>query len=119
MSVYEKVFDKLKEENFEVYPPNTHEGDCKSNYVVLLNGSKVQASGFSSQTVLIDVLCYVPGKRYTDMEPFQSNVKSTLESLFPLIIPTGTETQPFYDDTVKGWMVSIEYRYTVRNKQLR
>ena len=119
MSVYEKTFDKLKEENFNVYPPNTHKGDCTENYIVLLDGGKSQAGSFSSQTALIDVLCYVPGKRYTDMEPFAFNVKRALAKLFPLIIPTGTETQPFYDDAVKGWMVSVEYRYTVRNKYLR
>lgn len=119
MSVYEKVFDKLKEEAFDVYAPNTHHGDCKANYVVLLDGVKAQAGSFSSQVAIIDVLCYVPGNRYTDIEPYTKSVKDTLRKMFPQIIPTGNETNPFYDETIKGWMVSVEYRYMIRNKHIR
>lgn len=119
MSVYEKVFDKLKGDNIDVYPPNTHKGECKSNYVVLLDGGKTRSNKLSSQTSILDVLCYVPDKRYTDTDEYTNTVKQSLNGLFPQIIPTGTETSPFYDDTVKGWMVSIEYRYTMRNKYLR
>lgn len=118
MSVYEKVYDKLAE-SFDVYPPNTHKGDCKSNYIVLLGGSKIQTSSFSSQTVLLDILCYVPSNRYTDMGSYVVEVKRVLSEMFPQIIPTGNETTPYFDDTVDGWMVSIEYRYTMRNKNLR
>lgn len=119
MSVYEKVFDKLKENNIDVYPPAIHKGEVKSNYAVLKKTSKIRASTFSSQTVLIDVLCYAPGTRYTDLDDYVENVKSVLKEMFPQIVPTGNETEPFYDDTVKGWMSSVEYRYTVRSTHLK
>ena len=119
MSVYEKVFDKLEGKSFDVYAPNTHHGDCKSNYVVVRSGSKIPTGSFSSQTAIIDVLCYVPGNRYTDIEAYTNDVKDALRELFPQIIPTGAETIPFYDETIDGWMVSVEYKYAIRNKYIR
>lgn len=119
MSVYEKVFDKIKESNIDVYPPNIHKGEVKDNYVVLLDGGRTQAQTYTSQTVLLDVLCYVPGNRFTDLDVFADSVKKSVNDLFPLVIPTGNETAAFYDDTIRGWMKSIEYRYTVRNKHVR
>lgn len=119
MSVYEKFFDKLKQNNIEVYPPNTHKGDVKSKYVVLSDGGRTQALNFTSQTILIDTLIYVPGTRFTDLDLFADIVKRYANELYPLIIPTGYESPAFYDDSINGWMKSIEYRYTIRNKYVR
>lgn len=119
MSVYEKVFDKLKQNDIDVYPPNTHKGEVKSEYVVLSDGGRTRASNFTSQTVLLDALIYVPGSRFTDLDPFADKVKEYADELYPLIIPTGYETPAFYDEAIKGWMKSVEYRYTVHNKHVR
>ena len=119
MSVYEKVFDKIKENNIDVYPPNVHKGKVNSNYIVLLDGGRTRASTFTSQTVLLDVLIYVPGHRFTDLDLFSSKVKSIIDGLYPLVISTGNETSAFYDESIEGWMKSVEYRYTVRNKHVR
>ena len=86
----------------------------------MLDGGRTQAGNFSSQTVLIDVLCYVPGNRFTDLDILADKVKNVAKNkLFPLLIPTGNETQAYYDDSINGWMKSVEYRYTVRNRSLR
>lgn len=119
MSVYEKVYDKLEADNFSVFPPNTHVGDVTDEYVVLGDGGRYQAGSNSSQTVLIDVMCYVPGNRFTDLDEYANLIKGSINELFPLVIPTGNETQAFYDESIKGWMKSVEYRYTVRNRFLR
>ena len=50
---------------------------------------------------------------------YASLIKGSINELFPLVIPTGNETQAFYDESIKGWMKSVEYRYTVRNRFLR
>ena len=119
MSVYEKVFDKIKENNIDVYPPNVHKGKVNSNYIVLLDGGRARASTFTSQTVLLDVLVYVPEHRFTDLDLLSSKVKNIVDGLYPLVIPTGNETAAFYDESIEGWMKSVEYRYTVRNKHVR
>lgn len=119
MSVYEKVFDKFKQNNIDVYPPNTHKGEAKNKYVVLSDGGRTKAGNFTSQTVLLDALIYVPGSRFTDLDPFADEVKGYADELYPLVIPTGYETPAFYDETIKGWMKSVEYRYTIRNKHVR
>lgn len=119
MSVYEKVFDKLKENEIDVYPPNTHKGEVKSKYTVLLDGGRTKTLSYTSQTVLLDVLVYVPANRYTDLDPYADEVKELVDKLYPLVIPTGNETAAFYDESIKGWMKSVEYRYTVRNRHVR
>ena len=119
MSIYEKVFDNIKQNNIDVYPPNAHKGEVKNKYVVLTDGGRTQTSNFTSQTVLLDVLIYVPANRFTDLDTFADEVKKHVDELYPLVIPTGYETPAFYDDTIKGWMKSVEYRYTVRNKHVR
>ena len=102
-----KAFEKIISEGYDV------------NYVVLGDGGRYQAGTNSSQTVLIDVMCYVPGSRFTDLDGYASLIKGSINELFPLVIPTGNETQAFYDESIKGWMKSVEYRYTVRNRFLR
>lgn len=120
MSVYEKAYDSFKEAGFKTYVPNTHKGDVMEQYIVLLDGGRTRTNNFSSQTVLLDVLCYVPGNRFTDLDILADEVKNVAKNkLFPLLIPTGNETQAYYDDSINGWMKSVEYRYTVRNRSLR
>jgi hypothetical protein len=118
MSVYEQVFDALKEANIDVYPPGIYEGECKDNYVVLRDGGSSPIASFSSQYVFYDMLCYVPAKRYTDLYDFVDKCKKAMEKIYPVLMPTGTETQSFYDDTKKSHMISVEYRNARRAQKI-
>ena len=118
MSVYEKAFDNLKENNIDVYPPSTHEGECTSPYVVLKDAGASKAMTYSSQYVLYDMMCYVPGNRYTDLQTYVDKCKEAMAGVYPMLMPTGLETSSFYDDTVKGWMVSVEYRNNRRSVKI-
>ena len=118
MSVYEKAYDALEDSKIKVYPPATKHGECTEPYVVLKDNGKSKARTFSSQFALIDMMCYVPGDRYTDLESFVYKCKEVMQGVYPMLMPTGLETPSFYDDSVKAWMISVEYRNSQRARNI-
>lgn len=54
-------------------------------------------------------MCYVPRNNYSRIESFVRETKQALKEMFPLIMYNGNETPSFYDDEIKGHMVSFEY----------
>lgn len=118
MTIYEKTFDKLVEHGFTTYPPATHKGDCLAPYVVIKNGVTSKVVGTSSTRRSLMVLIYVPSIRYTDLEGYKARVKAALEELYPELLFTGNETQPFLEEGNKSWNVSLEYRYTCRERHV-
>lgn len=118
MSPYEKAYDTLEKEKLVVYPPATKYGECKKPYVVLKDNGKSKANTYSSQFALLDMMCYVPQARYTDLEFYVNKCKKAMKKVYPMFIPTGLETPSFYDDSVKAWMISVEYRNSQRAKNI-
>lgn len=104
------IYKHLKSKGFDVYAPSQHIGECTSKYVVvkILGSSKI--GDFSSVSQQYDILMYMPKYEYSQFEDFIASVKQAMEELQPMIMPMYTQTQSFYDDTVKGHMVSIQYR---------
>ncbi len=111
---WKDIYTHLKEKGFKVYSPGQAKGDCLSNYIVIKNSSNIQYLGLSSTRALYELLCYCPADNYSGLEVFITRVKNAMTGLYPMVIPTHSELPPFYDDTVKAYMVSIEYR-THRN----
>lgn len=112
--MYEKIFDILTENNIAAYPPGIHEGECTSEYVVVKNMGKSKYADISSQYALIDIICHVPQKRPVDLIGLTERVKVVMKGLYPEVLPTGTETPDFNDDSAKSVTSSIEYRYNIR-----
>lgn len=108
-TVTEQVYDKLKEAEFDVYVPGQHKGDCTSEYVVVQDAGNVNTTNLRVKTKTFNILCYVPSSRYFDLEYFTEKVIDTLRELYPMIIETGNENPPYFDESVNGWMTSIEY----------
>lgn len=110
------TYDKLSDNGIDVYPPATKQGECTAPYVVLKEGTTSKAFGLSTEYHLYDVMCYAPN--YTSLEEIIGKAKSAMQTVFPMMMPTGNQTPPFYDDSYKAHMVSIEYRNNVRNKMI-
>lgn len=104
------ISDHLKAAGFDVYFPGQHQGDCKRAYVVVKDDGAGQAYQTSSNFQYYQVMVYVPRQHYTDLEPYADRVRQSMRGLFPMIVPTNTETASFYDDTVEAHMKSIQYR---------
>lgn len=109
-SRWQDIFKHLKKSGFEVYSPAVKIGDCKSEYIVVKNDGSSQLSSFSTDDDLYSIMCYVPKQAYSKLEPFVQKVKAAMKELEPMIMPYGTQTSSYYDDSYKAHMVSIEYK---------
>lgn len=109
-SRWQDIFLHLKKSGFAVYSPGTKTGECKSEYVVVKNNGSARHTTVSSDNDFYSVMCYVPRNKYSALEPLIQRVKSAMKGLEPMILPNGSQTPSYYDDTYKAHMVSIEYK---------
>lgn len=109
-SRWQDIFLHLKKAGFEVYPPGTKIGECINKYVVVKNNGSSRHASFSTDNDLYSVMCYVPKERYSLLEPFVQSIKKIMKGLEPMILPRGSQTPSYYDDSVKAHMISIEYK---------
>lgn len=109
MSCWKDIYTHLKNEGFDVYSPGQHQGECTSPYVVVKDMGAARFVEFSSNRVLYDIMCYVPKDHFSQLEPFVNSMKTSMRKMFPRIRPAHYETPSFYDDTVKGHMISVQY----------
>ena len=110
MSQWQNIYKHLKSKGFDVYSPGQHQGECIKPYVVLKDAGLNPLSSFSSSQALYDVMCYVPKERFSILEPYVEKVKEAMKGLYPAIIPVYFQTASFLDDTVKGHMISVQYK---------
>ena len=110
MSQWQNIYTHLKSEGFDVYSPGQHQGECTAPYVVVKDAGLNRVSDFSSTRTLYDIMCYVPADKFSTLEPFVQKVKESMDKMYPMIVPMYYETGSFLDDTVKGHMISIQYR---------
>lgn len=104
------IYKQLQDAGIEVYFPNQKKGECKNPYAVVKDTGTSQYRGFSSEVTTYGVLCYVPVDKYSNLQIFTNTVKEAMKGLWPMIVPMRYETPPFYDDTVKAHMTSVQYR---------
>jgi hypothetical protein len=111
--VSKQIYDLLKQNNFDVYFPSQHKGECISKYVVIKHDGVYQPLTVSSERPIYTIMCYVPEQNYSELESFVLDVKRTMKNIFPLVMYAGNETSSYYDDNIKSHMVSFQY-YGVR-----
>lgn len=118
--VWDIVQRALIDAEIDAYPPGKHKGDCKEPYVVVKDAGSAQLPGYSTENHLYNILCYVPLSDFLELSEFKERVKAVMAAppIYPMLIPTGIETPSFLDDTVNGYMISIQYKNHVRNSQL-
>lgn len=110
MSQWQNIYKHLKSKGFEVYSPGQHMGDCTSPYVVIKDAGFSQLMEFSSGQALYDLMCYVPQQQFSTLEDFVAQVEEAMKGLYPAIISMDYRTPSFLDDTIKGHMISTQYR---------
>lgn len=118
-SVYQNMFDVLKANGFEVYPPATKKGECERPYIVLKGGGSSQTSDFTSRMVYIRILLYVPQNEFSKLDKFEKDVKKVIdEQIYPLVKYTGQNEPDFFDDNINGHLRAMMYRYNERDKYI-
>lgn len=106
---WKDIFKALQSLGISVYSPGQHIGECLNSYTVVRDAGAQKLYGYSTVQQFYDILCYVPRDKFSELEVFVSEVEKAMKSLEPMIKPLYTKTQSFYDDTLKGHMVSIQY----------
>lgn len=108
-TIWEKIMEHLSINGFNVYAPAQKNGEATDSYIVVKNAGLLGHPTYSANQVYYDILCYIPYNQYPEVERYIDSVKKSLDKIYPLIRPINFETEPFYDDTVKAYMVSIRY----------
>ena len=103
------IFVHLQQKGFSVYFPGQHQGECTEPYVVVKGATNTQFRQYSSTVQYYDLLCYVPKEHFSTLYPYVDSIKAAMKELVPMIKPAYYDTAPFYDDGIKGHMVSIQY----------
>ena len=104
------IYLHLKKQGFEVYFPAQKVGECLSPYVVVKDATTSKYLEYSSTVTYYDLMCYTPKDHFSELEPFVESVKVAMKGLVPMIKPTYSQTQSYYDDSVKAHMVSVQYK---------
>ena len=112
-SVINQIYDNLKNSGFDVYYPGQKKGECRTNYVVIKNDGSISLVGISSERPVYTIMCYVPENKYSQLNEYELEVKEVMRKLYPMVMYAGNETPSYYDNNVKGHMVSFQY-YGIR-----
>lgn len=119
-NVWKIIFETLKENGIDVREPVNKLGECKSPYVVVKFAGATRYFGYSSQRDLYNFFCYVPKNKYSYLHDFEVKVKSILDSppLYPMIMPTGSMENDYYDDNLNAHLRMFTYYNNRRVKHL-
>lgn len=109
MSQWEKLFNFLKENGFEIYSPEQKTGQCTSPYLCITYGGSSKRPDCSTNDDIYTIFCYVPKGRYSFLDTYVHQVKKVMDKFYPQFIPSGFETASYYDEDIKAHMVSIDY----------
>lgn len=106
---YKDLFMHLKNKGFNVFTPGQHQGECIEPYVVIKDAGTTQFQGFSTTQNLYDIMCYVPANKFTALESFVGSVEESMKELFPMFKSAKYRTPSFYEESIKGYMISTQY----------
>lgn len=109
MEIIKRIFNHLKSQDFDVYFPGQHKGDCTAPYVVIRPTGSSQFGEFSSDIVNYDLLVYVPQEKFTLLASEVSRLKEAMKLLYPMLRESHMEVPGFSDDTNKSHMWSVQY----------
>lgn len=105
---YEDIMDFLLSQNYEVFAPGVHKGQIKNPYIVVKPSSTQKLMNYSSYIQYYDIMVY--GRTLTETVRIFEEVNEKMKQMRPMIICTFSSTPPFYDDDIKGYMISTQYR---------
>lgn len=119
-NVWQIIYTQLKESGIDVYAPATKNGICKKPYVMFKKSGSTKILNYSSQRDYYDFYIYVPREKYDILADYEAEVKQVLDSppLYPMIMPTGSTENDYYDDNYNAHLRIITYYNNRRVKHL-
>lgn len=104
----EDIMDFLISQGYSVFATGAHKGQVSSPYIVVKPTRANRYLQYSSVIQYYDILIY--GRTLTETNKLANEVDKKMEQLRPMIVCTYNRQEAFYDDDVKGYMISMEYR---------
>lgn len=105
---FEDIMDFLLSENYSVFAAGAHKGQVTSPYIVVKPTRANRYMQYSSIIQYYDLLYY--GRTLTETIKLQIEVDEKMKEMRPMIVCTYNSVEPFFDDIIKGYMTSTEYR---------
>lgn len=106
---WQDIFNFLKSKGFNIFSPAMKTGECTEKYLVLQYGGGEKYTTFSSTKDTYTIMCFVPKNNYSELEVYKNKVMEAMKGMFPMIVPTYSVSTPYYDDTIKAHMLTIDY----------
>lgn len=104
----EDIMDFLISQGYSVFAVGAHKGQVSSPYIVVKVTRANRYLQYSSVIQYYDILIY--GRTLTETNKLANEIDKKMEQLRPMIVCTYSRQEAFYDDDVKGYMISTEYR---------
>lgn len=105
------VYKTLKDAKINVFFAGQHSGDVTQPYVAVKMSTSSQYLNYSSNIDYINLYCYVPKNQYSQLCNYVAEIEQALiDRLYPTVKCLNERTEPFFDDTCKGWMQRTMFR---------
>ena len=104
---FKSIYDHLKENGIDVYPPAVYSGPCKKPYVVVRRG--ICSLNIDMNRQEYELLIYIPYGKYATLEGYVEDVQGHMNTLYPelKLIDYGDPVYP--DDDRKAYMTTLTY----------
>lgn len=106
---WQDIFNFLKSKGFNIFSPAMKTGECTEKYLVLQNGPGEKYATFSSIKDTYTIMCFVPKNNYSELEVYKNEVMEAMKEMEPMIMPTYSVSNSYYDDAIKAHMLTIDY----------
>ncbi len=108
----EDIFLHLKRNGVNVYLPAHHVGECLERYVVVRPSLGAKVEGYSTFYQSYQLLMYVPRNETSQIEQYVEEIRGIMKPLQQQLMLRETyfRAMPYYEDSIKGYTVDLEYR---------
>ena len=107
MSVYQKVYDKLKTDGLNPYFQGKHKGLCTERYVVIVDGSSSSADGFFQKSKL-DAYVYVPLNELQQLGSYRELILKSLKDVGEVKY-TGNDGPTIEEESIEAYSKYVSF----------
>lgn len=108
----EDIYLYLQSKGVNVYLPAHHMGEANRRFVVVRPSLGARVEGYSTFYQSYQLLMYVPRGEGSQIENYVEEIREIMKPLAKqlMIKETYFRANPYYEDSVKAYMVDLEYR---------
>lgn len=119
-NVWQLIYDELVKNGIDAYPPAIKNGECKAPYVMFKQAGANRLGRYSSRRDFYEFYLYVPRNKYSFLSDYEAQVKQVLDNppLYPMIMPTGSKENDYFDDNYNAHLRILTYYNNVRDRHV-